>query len=175
MSAKTYTNEKQKKRGRPASAASRSVSVVAMSRCSSAGSVLGHAYFHAVCADLGSRQHSTHAVPTAGTWETWSTTVEVARDAMAANACAGDTTAKFCEVCKVWLNGPAQYVDHLKGHMHRPRGTYANAGGHLACRTCCLRSFGPPHPALMARAPSGAQLTSDLVGRSRNRARGGHW
>ena len=68
-------------------------------------------------------------MPTAGTWEAWSTTVEVAGDAMAANACAGDTTAKFDEVCKVWLNGPAQYVDHLKGHMHRKK----LAGGRPVC------------------------------------------
>ena len=74
-------------------------------------SVAGNAIFHVVCIDLGSRQQSTHAMPTADAWETLSTTVEVAGDAMAASV--------YCAVCNVRLNGPAQYADHRKGRMHR--------------------------------------------------------
>ena len=33
---------------------------------------------------------------------------------------AGDSmAAQYCVVCKVWLNGPPQYADHLKGYKHR--------------------------------------------------------
>ena len=65
-----------------------------------AGSVV---VFHVVCIDLGSRLQSIDSMPT-----------ENACDALAASV--------YCAVCKVNLNGREQYLDHLKGRMHRRRG-----------------------------------------------------
>ena len=44
-------------------------------------------------------------------WETLSTTVEVDGDDMEARV--------YCALCRVFLNGPPQYADHLKGQKHR--------------------------------------------------------
>ena len=30
-----------------------------------------------------------------------------------------DWTVKYCEVCELVLNSPAQYKEHLRGHMHK--------------------------------------------------------
>ena len=61
--------------------------------------------------DLGSGLVSPNAMSTADARETLSTTVEVDGDAMPASA--------YCKVCRVILNCPAQYADHLKGRMHK--------------------------------------------------------
>jgi len=67
-------------------------------------------FFNGFCVDLGSGLVSPDAMSTADARETLSTTVEVDGHAMPASV--------YCAVCRVLLNCPEQYEDHLKGRKH---------------------------------------------------------